>query len=306
MNKSSSEILPPFSFCRIVDGNVQHGEIFLSHNIAWLIANRLPYNHSFTDDLQNCISNHLNGCMIDGCNENTAKFLSENGFEKIQLGKEAVLELHGNHFDKKSVKELIKRGLRDRNFEEIHYSKETVENLSLFKRECSHGKKPQLKYLFTDEFNEFNRLFVLSDETGYWQGAIMISDKDKYFAQTELILRRKNAPPGVMEALIFSVYNKLLREDYRFWSLGAVPFVSYGNHFFSKSGFINSTGRKLRFAYNYKGLYDFKNKFKPIWLDYYFCIKPKLRLSLIFSILIKTNLLNLVLYNLHLSFLIKQ
>jgi lysylphosphatidylglycerol synthetase-like protein (DUF2156 family) len=175
-----------------------------------------------------------------------------------------------------------------------------------FRKECAHGKKPQLKYLFTDELHEFNRLFVLKDYNKNWVGAIMISDKDSDFAQTELILRKKNAPVGVMEGLIFLIYNKLLEEGYEYWSLGAVPFVSYDNNFFSKSGFINSIGRKIRFAYNYKGLYDFKNKFNPLWLDYYFCVKPKLKLSLIFSILNKTNLLNLVLYNLHLSFLIKK
>ena len=306
MNKILSEMLPPFSFCRTENKEVSHGEIILSNNIAWLIANRLPYNYSLTEDLQKSISNHSNGCMIDGCNENTAGFLSKYGFEKIKLGKEAILELHGNHFDKKSIIELVNRGLRNRNFEEIFYSEQAAEKLSSFKKECSHGKKPQLKYLFTDELQKFNRLFVLSDEDRKWAGAIMISDKDKNFAQTELILRKKNAPVGVMEALIFSIYNKLSGEDYKFWSLGAVPFVSYDNNFFSKSGFINSTGRRLRFAYNYKGLYDFKDKFKPIWLDYYFCVKPKLKFSLIISILIKTNLLNLVLYNLHLSFLIKQ
>ena len=306
MNKFLSERLPPFSFCRTFDEKVQHAEIKLSQNVAWLVVNRLPYNYSFTDDLQKCITEYTNGCIIDGCNESTAKFLSDNGFEKIKLGKEAVLELNGNHFKKKSIEELVRRGLRNRNFKEIPFSDKTAEKLLSFKKECSHGKKPQLKYLFTDELQEFNRLFVLSDENGNWLGAIMVSDKDKDFAQTELILRKKSAPVGIMEAIIYSVYNILIKEGYEYWSLGAVPFISYDQSFFSKSGFINSSGRKMRFAYNYKGLYDFKNKFNPIWLDYYLCVKPKLKLSLIFSIFIKTNLMNLILYNLHLSFLIKQ
>ncbi len=306
MNKLLSDRIPPFSFCRTINGKILHSEIILSQNISWLIANRLPYNYNFADDLKNSISEHPNGCMIDGCNESTAKFLSDNGFEKIKLGKEAVLELRGDHFNKKSVKELVRRGLRNKYFEEQPFSNQAVKKLRLFRKECAHGNKPQLKYLFTDELHEFNRLFVLTDEERNWLGAIMISDKDKDFAQTELILRKKNAPVGVMEALIFSIYYKLLDEGYKYWSLGAVPFVSYENHFFSKSGFINSGGRKMRFAYNYKGLYDFKNKFKPIWLDYYFCVKPKLKLSSMVSILIKTNLLNLILYNLHLSFLMRQ
>lgn len=306
MNQHLSEINPPFSFCRSATENPHHNKIKLPDNIFWFTSNRLPYNYNFVDDLQNCISDKNNGCVIDGCNEGTAKFLSLNGFEKINLGKEAVLEMQGDHFKKRSLKELVRRGLRNRTFKELSFTSETVKQLSSFRKECSHGKKPQLKFLFTDEMHEFNRLFVLTDQQENWLGAIMISDKDKAFAQTELILRKKNAPVGIMEAMIYSIYNKLHGEGYKFWSLGAVPFVSYNQGLFSKSGLINSGGRKMRFAYNYKGLYDFKNKFKPVWLDYYFCIKPKLKLTTLFTILIKTNLLNLVLYNLHLSFFIKQ
>jgi lysylphosphatidylglycerol synthetase-like protein (DUF2156 family) len=55
-------------------------------------------------------------------------------------------------------------------------------------------------------------------------------------------------------------------------------------------GMINFIGRRLRFAYNYKGLYLFKNKFSPTWIDYYFCIKPKLTFYVLIKVLIKTNL----------------
>jgi len=74
------------------------------------------------------------------------------------------------------------------------------------------------------------------------------------------------------------------------WSLGAVPFTIYNQSIFTKEGIINFIGRRLRFAYNYKGLFQFKAKFNPVWIDYYFCFKPRLTLLLLFSILIKTNL----------------
>lgn len=154
--------------------------------------------------------------------------------------------------------------------------------------------------------NDFNRLFVISDEEDNWLGAIMVSERDKTYVQTELILRKKKAPVGIMEAMIYLIYKKLEAEGYKFWSLGAVPFVSYDLKLFSKAGLINYGGRKLKFAYNYKGLFDFKNKFKPVWIDYYFCVRPKLKLLPLISILIKTNLLSLILYNFHLSFLINQ
>ena len=121
-------------------------------------------------------------------------------------------------------------------------------------------------------------------------GAFMLSNKENNFTQTELILRRRNAPVGVMEALIFSIFNKLKNEKYDFWSLGAVPFTVYDDKLLTMEGMINFIGRRLRFAYNYKGLYLFKNKFSPTWIDYYFCIKPKLTFYVLIKVLIKTNL----------------
>ena len=162
-----------------------------------------------------------------------------------------------------------------------------------------NGNEPQLKYLFSDEFESFNRLFVIKDdlslrEKDFWYGAFMLSHKEKDYAQTELILRRKHAPVGVMEALIYSIFNKLKKEGYEYWSLGGVPFTVYEDKLFTKEGVINFIGRRLRFAYNYKGLFFFKNKFNPIWIDYYFCVKPKLNFSILLKVLIKTNLHKLI------------
>jgi len=134
----------------------------------------------------------------------------------------------------------------------------------------------------------------------------MLSHKEKNYAQTELILRRKHAPVGVMEALIYSIFNNLKKEGYEYWSLGGVPFTVYEDTLFTKEGVINFVGRRLRFAYNYKGLFFFKNKFmfffknkfNPIWIDYYFCVKPKLTFSILLKVLIKTNLHRLILFKL--------
>ena len=162
MNQLLSEINLPFSFCRTNAVKVHHEKINLPGNISWCTNNRLPYNQNFLDDLKTCISDSNAGCVIDGCNEGTAGFLSSNGFEKINLGKEAVLEANGDHFNKKSLKELVRRGLRNRIFIELPYNTETAHNLSRFRKECTHGKEPQLKYLFNDEMSDFNRLLLLA------------------------------------------------------------------------------------------------------------------------------------------------
>lgn len=263
--------------------------------MKWLTFARVPYEYNLKNFLRENIYTINKGILIDGCNKGVTDELSEHGYESLKTGQEAILNLSFDHFKKKSLKELIRRGFRSKQFEEVPFSMEMKNRLRKFKYDCAHGSEPQLRYLFNDEFESFNRLFVIKDEKDVWYGAFMLSNKEKDYAQTELILRRKNAPVGVMEALIYSVFNQLKAESFLYWSLGAVPFTVYEDTLFSKEGLLNFIGRRLRFAYNYKGLFFFKNKFNPIWIDYYFCVKPKLTLKMLVGILIKTNLLKLIL-----------
>ena len=298
MQTLAEKLLLPFSICRYDGKEPQSHFVDLNKNTRWLTFTRLPYNYDLKKYVEELLAGEESGILIDGCNKKFANHLANSGFELLSIGKEAVLNIQGDHFKKKSLKELIRRGLRQKFFEEISFSIEMKKRLNNFKLNCSHGKEPQLKYLFSNEFEPFFRLFVLKDENDKWYGAFMLSNKENNFAQTELILRRKNAPVGVMEALIFSIFTKLKNENYEYWSLGGVPFTVYEDKLFTKEGMINFIGRRLRFAYNYEGLYFFKNKFNPIWIDYYFCVKPKLTFSVLLKVLIKTNLHKLIIYKL--------
>ena len=294
MQTLAEKLLLPFSICRYDGKEPQSNFVDLNKNTRWLTFTRLPYGYDLNRYVEELLVEQNCGMLIDGCNKKFANHLAQSGFELISIGKEALLKIQNNHFKKKSLKELIRRGLRQKFLEEIPFSTEMKKRLKNFKLDCSHGKEPQLRYLFNNGFEPFFRLFVLKDENDKWYGAFMLSNKETNFAQTELILRRKKAPVGVMEALIYSIFIKLKNEKYEYWSLGGVPFTVYEDKLFTKEGMINFIGRRLRFAYNYEGLYFFKNKFNPIWIDYYFCIKPKLTFSVLLKVLIKTNLHKLI------------
>ncbi len=231
--------------------------------------------------------------FINGCSENFANKLFHLNFEIVKVAKDAHLRTDKNHFDKKSLKQLIKRGLRNSFFEEVNYSLQNKAKLEEFKLQCFYGKKIQLKKFFNDEFHSDNRLFVLKTK-GEWSSAILIKPVNNSFARTELILRRKSSPPGSMEALIYSIFNRLKSEGIKNWSLGDVPFVVYNSKVFSKEFIINSAGRLLRFAYNYKGLYNFKNKFNPDWIDVYLAINPGFNFFNVYKIVKSGNLLAIV------------
>ena len=232
--------------------------------------------------------------FITSCNEQIASSLKQNEFDALKFGKEAILDLNQEHFHKKSLRDVIRAGSRHGVVEEINFSEEARRQLEKFKLQCTHGRKPQIKYFFNDVFKLHNRLFVYRKNND-WLAAILVSQIDETFLRSELLLRIKTAPNGVMDALVFSVFNKLKKEGFKYWSLGDVPFIIKSTPKFSKEYFVNFLGRRLKFAYNYSGLFKFKDKFNPIWSDVYICTKPKLNLPTFLFLTSKSNLTKLVL-----------
>lgn len=241
------------------------------------------------------ISNHNYETIIRGCNSELEKKLSNYGFSSIQIGMEAVLKTSYDHFNKKSLKELVKRGQRHGIIEKIKYSEENKIKLNEFKNITSHSKEPQLKNLFQTEFSKDNFLYIFKNNNN-WLGAILISKNSKKKLHTELILRRPNAPIGIMEALIRHVFIESKNNGWKELSLGEVPFVIDRNSFSLRSFAVKGAGKIINFAYNHKGLYNFKNKFQPNWEKLYICTSSKFKLKHIFFILFYSNFHKLITY----------
>lgn len=232
--------------------------------------------------------------FVSRCDAEYVNYYKENGFEILKFGKEAVLNLRKDHFKKKSLQELIKIGSKSGETKELLNSTENKEKLDNFKNQCVHESEPQLKYIFNDALLPANRLFIFLGHNNVWLGAITISNSGNNKMTTDLLLRRKNAPKGIMESLIFNIFNILKSEGYDYWSLGEVPFIIYDSPILTKEFLLNYSGRKLNFAYNYLGLYNFKNKFNPIWEETYLCGKPNLNLSSLLFIAFLSNLISLI------------
>jgi len=178
------------------------------------------YNKLFLQDIP---------IFISSCNSELAPYFEKKNFELIKVGKEAVLDLSRPHLKKKSVKELIRAGNKHGDIVEIPYTEENRLKLEEFKQKCVHGSEPQLKHFFNDVFLPKNRFFVLRDKYGNWLGGITIYCLESGKVRTDLILRRTNAPRGVMEAVIKKIFDTLVNEGYEYWSLGEVPYVVHGS-----------------------------------------------------------------------------
>ena len=280
--------------------NIVSNQIKLGFSTYWIYSCKIS-NLSYISKLLNKISEKpKTNFIIRGCNHEITKYLTHLKFSSLIIGKEAIIDLNKNPFSRKSLMELVKRGLKYGTVEEIKFSASSINSLEELKSHSAHSKEPQLKFLFIDKFIPETRLFSFIDGEGIWQGAILISSNSYNKIQTELLLRRKSATNGTMEALIYFIYQVLRKERFTEWSLGEVHFVvnSATQHFLSKLYIINKIGRMLKYAYNYEGLYFFKNKFATRWENIYLCAKPNVKFRHIILLSIRSNLLSLTLQKL--------
>lgn len=270
--------------------------LFRSDSI-WLALLQLP-EMDFIEEVVNKYSDKK--ILIRGCDDEISQQLIKHNFKRVGTGREAVLRFNTDHFKKKSLKELIRRGTRHGNVVEYPYSSEIEKKLYRFRYNTRHAKKPQLKSLFWDKFLIEMRLFVFEDHQKDWLGAVMVSRNSPSKFHSELLLRKRTAPVGVMEALIFNIFEMLKESDAEEFSLGEVPFITSTNRNIvnTKEFIINSVGKFFHFAYNYQGLYNFKNKFNPHWNDLYLCGKPNIGFTDLIRLSQKTNFLRLMFYKL--------
>lgn len=237
--------------------------------------------------------------LIRGCNNVLKNELEHIGYSSLLVGYEAILDLRKNPLKRRSLKELVKRGKRFGKVIKVPYTPINSQKLRELQKDSSHSREPQLKNLFQMEFKSNNFLYVFIDNYNNWLGAIMLSKNSNLKLHTELLLRRHNAPNGIMEALVEKVSSDARNNNYSYLSLGEVPFIRsvYENgNLYSKVLYV--IGKSLSFAYNYDGLYNFKNKFKPIWVKVYICSSHKVGFRHLFFIFIHSNFHKLAAYKL--------
>jgi phosphatidylglycerol lysyltransferase len=86
----------------------------------------------------------------------------------------------------------------------------------------------------------------------------------------DLMRRRPDAPAGAMELLLSEVAGRLAGEGMNVLDLGLAPLSGLGDRWAERGlGWIFRNGSGL---YDFKGLYRFKNKFRPRWEPRYLAI----------------------------------
>ncbi len=271
--------------------------------IPWIYSADLPSKYKVEELYTQLELEFPQGFLLRGCSYELAKHFQTKGHEILRTGAEGVVDLDNINTVSKSVLDLAKRGSKWGSIEEIRLSKSNCERVSQFIKHTPHGSKPQLNYLFNNSFDTNTRCFVMSTPDDIWLGVLTISTSSDDSCHTEMILRNENAPVGVMELLIYSVMNIYKQEGYKYFSLGEVPFVTPKGMKAINNGvnikqstqqcLVFTIGHLIRYAFNYKGLFDFKNKFNPKWKPVYICAAPKVQFSALIDLFCETGYLEL-------------
>lgn len=270
----------------------------LSH-VDWIYTGGVPLESSFEEIYDELVSKFRGGFLIRGCSPEIAGFLERSGCEAVVTGSEAVLHIEGWR-PGASLRELSRRGLKLGRVEEITYSPENMKRLEALRGRTPYGGKPLLKYLFRTGYDEDMRCFVHSGGDGRWLGAVTVSKTGPDAAHVETMLRSAKSPVGVMESLFVHVIGALGEGGYRELSLGEVPFVrppepsaESADTASLKERFLFGSGHFLKFAYDYKSLFKFKDKFNPVWRPVYMCGGHSVSLRALADVFIKTGYFSL-------------
>ena len=271
--------------------------------LPWVYNAEIPADYRLED-----IDNKLNekfkdGFLVRGCRAEFAEYMSLQGYDVFRTGAEGVIDLRVLDSVPDSVSRLADRGEKCGQVKELPLTLPNQKRVSSFIGFTPHGLKPHLRFLFNTSFDANTRCFVMYTGGGEWLGVITVSTCGQDTCHTEMILRHRNAPVGVMEFLFLSVMKMLKSEGFQNFSLGEVPFItpdSMGDNNLKPSvkrsiqeSFLFKSGQILRYAFNYKGLYDFKNKFNPSWNPVYICATRGQALVYLFDLFCKTGYLEL-------------
>jgi len=269
----------------------------ISHT-TWVREGNVPAGWSLPQLWTHYREQHNSGLVMLGLSPDGVRELQREGAFYLVSGLEAVLPLHHNPLAKASLRELVKRGLRHGRVTELPLTPEYQQQLEHFWAHTPHAG-PRLKHLFRTDPAAMDRLFVLqrldtapisapdNAQPNAWLAAATLSRLGLTDWHLELMLRRSDAPIGVVEALFMAIHQTLAQEGHRYFSLGEVPFKGPVRDW--RTWTLFRVGRSIKFAYNAEGLFQFKAKFQPVWRPVVLATDAPPSLALLTDLFFKTN-----------------
>jgi glycosyltransferase 2 family protein len=266
----------PLSWARTRALRAEYREVPIPFSPArWVCWAEIPESFSAAILNEDLSASFPEGFVFRGCPRETAECFASKNCSTIRTGYEAVLDLQEPLHGGKKMRSTLARGARHGSVIEVPVNGPNRSLLETLKRESRHSDKPALRNLFRDEPDRTCRCFVFREPSGRWLAAMTLSKRGDKEMHTELMLRHRHAPGDIMECLVAGIRCILSGEGVKEWSLGEVPFLVMPDErrelHGSLEAFMFALMSRFRHAYDFEGLYRFKNKFGPSWRPVMLC-----------------------------------
>lgn len=242
---------------------------------SWITYADVPRDYTLQILYEDMAVSYPEGYVFRGCTPEMGSCFAAKNCRVMRTGAEAVLDLNGSHLERKTVQNSLVRGKKQGVVQEVVLNDLNRKLFEQFRRETKHADKPQLQHLFRAAPSRVCRCFVFRSFSGQWLAAITISARGQTEVHTELMLRHRLAPGDIMECLVAGIFEILKDEGICEWSLSEVPFMmlmqSSREPLTQMEQLMVSLVSRCRHAYDFEGLYRFKNKFEPIWRPVMLC-----------------------------------
>ncbi len=202
------------------------------------------------------------------------------GKKSILIGQEAIVDISNFSLegrDKKSIRNAIKKTegagfffraieppVREGLIQKIkQVSDEWLRVMERSEMAFSQG------VFVADELKD-QKIFTMENEEGRVVAfANLVPDYAREECTYDMIRKSADAPNGVLDALIVNMMTYLHDKGYHYFNMGmaALAGVEEGQDLTSRA--IQFAKSNLRNMAHFKGLYEFKNKFEPVWQKKY-------------------------------------
>jgi len=302
------------SYMTLQSGNLlfleQSGRAYLAYRRHLGVAITLGDPIGESEAIEECIRQFRNFCFqkhwlpVFFAIENNLPIYEELRLSKFQIAEDVYINLVGQHFNGKSgqdVRTACNRAKREQlefhRFDSSHSSSAVFQQLEEISDEWLRAKKlPELGFMLGATNTIYDlavRTYFAVDQQGRVEG--FVSWLPCYNAQgwaLDLMRRRPDAMPGIMEFLIASSALSFQSEGFTRLSLGAAPLAPVQNQriLSVKEQLLGKLKLFLDHFYGFSNLYNFKRKFQPEWRPLYLYYPtgfglPRIILALVLSYL---------------------
>lgn len=239
------------------------------------------------------------GFLFKGSNLSTLEQFGISKHARTSIGGAAKILL-SEYKSPKKVRNFCNRVRADLTVKEAPLSAALAENVTQIKARVFKDESEVQLFYRSHPLNA-DRAFGAFASDNTLSALVTLTRYGEKSWHTELLLRDVAAPAGAMELLVDEVCKILLSECAEALNLGEVPLIFSKLSLLKTSSFLQRlvikqaelVKQQVQSLYNIDGLYQFKNKFEPIWEATYFCGWPSLRAHDLMAIAAAANLFSL-------------